>query len=204
MLAVCFMLFVFYTYLYPADPPCQEEGGGGRHDLGGSAERGQGGCGGYAVRLSSRSRDVKDKGSGMQVIRFGAVGFLNTLIDFGMLNLLVLIFGATAGPPLVLCNVMAFAAASLNSYLLNKKWTFSEQSGSSLRQYLFFAAFAIGGLAVNSLVLYLLSTGLTRPSQLSPVLWVNMAKAGATAGSMTWNYLACRYIVFRKAAAARC
>lgn len=132
----------------------------------------------------------------MRIMRYGAVGVLNTLIDFAVLNLLMVLFGATRGVPLVLCNAAAFFVASLNSYFLNKNWTFAHKGRASLRQYLVFLALAVGGLAINSLVLYLVVAAFTRPAWLSPTLWVNVAKAFATAGSMTWNYLACRYVVF--------
>jgi putative flippase GtrA len=132
----------------------------------------------------------------MKVVRFGVVGVLNTLIDFAVLNLLLVLFGVTTGWPLVLCNAVAFLAASLNSYWLNKKWTFAQKGRATLRQYLVFLALAGSGLLINSLVLYLLVTGLTRPSWLSPILWINVAKAAASGASLVWNYLAYRYVVF--------
>lgn len=132
----------------------------------------------------------------MKVVRFGVVGVLNTLIDFAVLNLLLVLFGVTTEWPLVLCNAVAFLTASLNSYWLNKKWTFAQKGRATLRQYLVFLALAGSGLLINSLVLYLLVTGLTRPSWLSPILWINVAKAAATVASLVWNYLACRYVVF--------
>jgi putative flippase GtrA len=134
----------------------------------------------------------------MKVVRFGVVGVLNTLIDFAVLNLLLALFGVTKGWPLVLCNAAAFLTASLNSYFLNKKWTFAQKGRASLRQYLAFLALAAGGLLINSLVLYLLATGITPPPWLTPTLWVNVAKVGATGASLVWNYLACRYVVFGK------
>lgn len=132
----------------------------------------------------------------MKVVRFGVVGVVNTLIDFAVLNLLLALFGVTAGAPLVLCNAAAFIAASLNSYFLNKKWTFAQKSRATLRQYLAFLVLAVGGLLINSLVLYALVTSLPLPSGFSPTLWVNIAKVGATAASLVWNYLACRYVIF--------
>jgi putative flippase GtrA len=134
----------------------------------------------------------------MKVVRFGVVGALNTLIDFAVLNLLLALFGVTRGWPLVLCNAAAFLTASLNSYFLNKNWTFVQKGRASLRQYLAFLALAAAGLLINSLVLYLLVTGFTRPSWLTPTLWVNVAKAGVSGASIAWNYLACRYVVFGK------
>jgi putative flippase GtrA len=131
----------------------------------------------------------------MRVIRFGAVGGVNTLIDFGILNLLMWVTGITGGSGLVLCNAAAFAAASLNSYFMNKGWTFGDESKVSPAQYALFLAFSGGGLAVNSGVLYLL-TALPVAEEFSPILWANGAKAGATAASMVWNFLTYRRYVF--------
>jgi putative flippase GtrA len=128
------------------------------------------------------------------------VGVLNTLIDFATLNILVAIWGAAGGFPLVLCNAVAFLVASLNGYFLNKKWTFAEKGDSSLKQYSFYLILTIGGLIINSLMLYLIVSTFPRPTSFSSTLWVNVAKIGATAASMSWNYLVCRYVVFRKRA----
>ena len=131
----------------------------------------------------------------MRVIRFGAVGGVNTLIDFGILNLLMWMTEITGGSGLLLCNAVAFVVASLNSYLMNKEWTFEEEAKGSSGQYALFLAFSTGGLAINSGVLYLL-TALPPGEAFSPILWANGAKAGATAASMVWNFLTYRRFVF--------
>lgn len=134
----------------------------------------------------------------MQMIRFGAVGGINTLIDFGILNLLMLMTGITGGSGLILCNVVAFIVASLNSYLMNRDWTFKDGSKGRAGQYFLFLVFAIGGLAVNSAGLYFLMA-LPLDGTLSPILWANGAKAAATAASMVWNFLTYRRFVFARA-----
>jgi putative flippase GtrA len=131
----------------------------------------------------------------MQAIRFGAVGGVNTLLDFGILNLLMWITGITSGSDLLLCNAGAFILASLNSYLMNKGWTFENESKGSPGRYALFLAFSTGGLAINSGVLYLL-TAFPLEGMSSSMLWANGAKAGATAASMVWNFLTYRRFVF--------
>jgi len=135
----------------------------------------------------------------MRIVRFGTVGALNTLIDFAILNLLLALFAVTGGLPLMVCNATAFLAASLNSYFLNRKWTFAQQDAATLRQFLLFFTLTTGGLLVNTLVLYGLVSGLPQPSGMSNLLWVNVAKVVATAASLIWNYLAYRHVVFGEA-----
>jgi putative flippase GtrA len=126
------------------------------------------------------------------------VGVVNTLIDFGILNSLVLWFGVSGGWGLLLCNGVSFTAASLNSYLMNRKWTFGEEGEASPGQYLFFLSFALGGLLVNTCVLYLLTRVVLNGETLHPILMVNLAKVCATLAGMTWNFLAFRFIVFHR------
>lgn len=126
------------------------------------------------------------------------VGVLNTLIDFGILNLLFLWSGASGGWELLLCNGVSFTAASLNSYLMNRKWTFGDAGEASTGQYLFFLTFALGGLLVNTGVLYLLTRVVLVGESLHPILMVNLAKVCATLAGMTWNFLSFRFIVFHR------
>ena len=59
-----------------------------------------------------------------QVAKFALVGVLNTAIDFGILNLLILITGFTAGAGIGIINIPSFTLAILNSYIWNRKWVF--------------------------------------------------------------------------------
>lgn len=134
----------------------------------------------------------------MQIFRFGMVGVLNTLIDFLVLNILLWSLGIDSGRTLVVCNGVAFFAASLNSYLCNKRWTFADKGRETVRQYLLFILFSVGGLIVNTLVLYLFTTVLPLGTGTSSLLQVNIAKVFATVASMAWNYLTYRRFVFER------
>ena len=123
-------------------------------------------------------------GSLGRVLRFSAVGLLNTSID--MVVFLGLVWGL--GVPVVPANLAAFGVALANSYVLNRSWTFRDtgtqvSSGNIAR---FVASSSIGaGLATTALWL-LLRLGL-------PTL---AAKLLSIVVGMTWNYLAMRHLVF--------
>lgn len=142
---------------------------------------------------------VRGKDGRMQFAKFGAVGILNTAIDFLVLNLMLVVLGGASGASLVFSNSVAFLVASANSYVWNRKWTFSEGGSGSLKQFSFFLMLTLGGVIINTLILFWAVNGLERPSGLSPWLWVNLAKTGATAASMMWNYLAYKHLLFKKA-----
>jgi len=71
-------------------------------------------------------------------LKFGLVGMVNTLVDYTILNLLVFSLGVFAPAALVFCNVFSFLGANINSYVMNKRWTFEDRSGWSQNEYLVF------------------------------------------------------------------
>lgn len=63
-----------------------------------------------------------------QIARFGIVGVINTAIDFLVTNLLVFYTGAERALALVGISLLACGIATLNSYILNRNWTFSSSN----------------------------------------------------------------------------
>lgn len=138
--------------------------------------------------------------------KFGAVGVLNTAIDFGIYNLLSGVLKFT----LVQSNLVSTTVAMLFSFTANKQLVFKPGQGSVVRQgLLFFAVTAFG--------LYVLQTGaikLLTEIWLTPLalglsvahfigisghdqfLIKNGAKVVATALSLTWNYVMYKKVVF--------
>lgn len=54
--------------------------------------------------------------------KFGFVGCLNTLIDFGVFSLLNSLFGVNY----IISQIVSYSAGTLNSYFCNKFWTFKD------------------------------------------------------------------------------
>lgn len=140
-----------------------------------------------------------------QVGKFVAVGFLNTAIDFGVLNLLSFLSGVTAGFVVGGVNIPGFIVAVSNSYLWNKLWVFKSESekGSPAREGLFhdfpifFAVSAIG-LLLNSGMVILITTFVSPPFAVGAEAWLNVAKVIATVVSLVWNFLGFKFLVFKK------
>lgn len=77
----------------------------------------------------------------LQFIKFGIVGVMNTLVDFLVFTLLVLLFGGKSDN-LFLTGVFTFIAyvcGVLNSFLLNSRWTFKQEYRSTKLEKLMFA-----------------------------------------------------------------
>ncbi len=136
---------------------------------------------------------------GSQFIKFAVVGVINTGIDFLILNILSKITGINSGNGLIPLNIVSFAAATTNSYFLNKHWSFSDNSNyDTEKKFSLFLAVSIVGALLNTGVLRFITTNVHPMFGLSPKLWLNVAKLAATGVSLVWNFIGYKLFVFKK------
>jgi len=148
-----------------------------------------------------------------QFARFVVVGFLNTGVDFFVLNILMWVTGIYQGKWIFFLNTISFSVAVTNSYFWNKYWTFKAKGEVwAPRQISQFIFVTIIGAGINSGIVYFLTTffppffGIPKIYGISQIfgfslgkeLWANVAKAAATAISLFWNFLGYKFIVFKK------
>ena len=134
-----------------------------------------------------------------QFAKFAVVGGINTLIDFIVLNVEMSLTGITSGPYMYILNSISFSVATVNSYFMNKHWTFEDrtrqQEGTKFSQFL---AVSIVGVIINSTVVFLITSYTSPMFGLSDQLWANVAKLMATAISLIWNFVGYKIWVFKK------
>ena len=120
----------------------------------------------------------------IRVIRFGLVGVVNTLIDLVLFSLLV----QGAALALLPANILSYGTGIVNSFLMNRAWTFNHRSrGKALwRSFSFFIGINLLGLALSTLLVLLLS------QIVSPIT----AKVISVPLVFVWNYLASRHLAF--------
>jgi len=135
-----------------------------------------------------------------QISKFVIVGVINTGIDFAVLNALLFSTKIYSGRWLILFNSISFSAAVINSYFLNKYWTFKSQSGedSKAKQFSQFLIISVIGISINDAIVYGLATFTSPLFGFSAQMWTNVAKLFATAASMVWNFIGYKFIVFKK------
>lgn len=135
----------------------------------------------------------------LQFGKFAAVGTLNTLINFAVLNTLILMTGIAGGWGFSGFSVLAFLVATTNSYFWNKFWTFQSRIPVGLQEYVRFALFTFGGVILNSGTASFIVRGIGVPNGMTLELWANVGALGGVAVSFLWNFIAYRRIVFRAA-----
>lgn len=129
--------------------------------------------------------------------RFFIVGALNTVIDFGMLNLLSSATGIAAGLLLGGINIPGFLVAIINSFLWNKLWVFREGAGNLWAQFPKFFAVTLVGLLVNSGIVIFFTTYLAPSTGLPANIALNIGKLLATVISLVVNFLGYKFFVFQ-------
>lgn len=117
-----------------------------------------------------------------RLIRFCIVGGVNTLIDFGVF--FGLHFGL--GVWVMVAHVTGAVLAIINSYVLNKSWTFGDTSPHSRSQITKFVSVSVAGLLLSSLTIFLCKM----------VMDTLPAKIVAVFVSLFWNYFGNRFFVF--------
>ena len=151
-------------------------------------------CGGIALigrsplgRIGPVSRAVnRVAGNPKELVRFvkfALVGTLGAVIDFGLLNLLVLAFDIQK----VWANTCSFSAAVASNFTWNRLWSFPESRHRPIKTQLpQFALVNVIGLAINQVVFLGLDSYVFGP--LFGRLGYNLAKAIAIIIVLFWNY----------------
>lgn len=133
---------------------------------------------------SQRGMNTKEL---QRFLRFLVVGTIGFAVDFGILNLLVLVFDMNV----LVANTVSFSLAVLSNFTWNRLWTYPDSRTKPLRSQLIqFSAVNIAGWGINTGVLAALTPVF---SALVGRLGYNLAKAIATIIVLFWNFFVNRY-----------
>jgi len=130
-----------------------------------------------------------------QFLRFGLVGCLNTTIDLLVLNSLLWLCPGQGTARLLLFNTIAYTCGALNSFALNRYWTFQRPGRPKAREAARFILITLAAIACNDLILWFMSK-ILHPAYFNPTLWTNISKVAAIGGTILISYLGMRLWVF--------
>jgi len=134
-----------------------------------------------------------------QAGKFISVGILNTMIDWGVLNVLMLLTGIVAGNGYKIFKGISFLVAVFNSFIWNKLWTFKKQdTGKTQKELIQFLTFSVIGFIINVGVASFVVDIIGPKAGISKELWGTVGAAAATVFSMTWDFIVYKFIVFKK------
>lgn len=120
----------------------------------------------------------------MKFLKFGAVGFSGLFVDFGLTYL----FKEWLGIQKYVANAIGFMTAATSNYILNRIWTFQSENPNVAFEYSEFVVIALIGLAINTLILWVLVSRWQLNFYLSKVF--------AIAVVTVWNFFANLLVTF--------
>lgn len=130
-----------------------------------------------------------------QLIRFALIGILNTGVDIVLLNLLLWRFPTHSANLLLGYNSLAYTLGAINSFYLNKYWTFRQRKKIAGSEVLRFALLSLLGIFCNDGIIWIVARVL-HPLIASNFLWANASKVVAIIGTATISYVGMRLWVF--------
>lgn len=149
----------------------------------------------------------------IQLVKFALVGVLNTLVDFLVYTLLVLIFGVSENNAFMvgLFTLIAYACGVLNSFILNTRWTFRQEYKRTVKEIIMFIVVNIVSWGLSYLLVWLFSKhvfagsaitewvcsliGFTTPEKVSKIVSI-LSKLLATPFVIIVNFLGNKLLVF--------
>lgn len=119
-----------------------------------------------------------------EVGRFAVVGLINLGIDLAVFSIALYVLDLH----LIVANTIAYSVATVNSYAMNKYWTFAGRSAPevSATEFTRFVLFNLVGLALSNVAVFIFAKFVL------PIV----AKLGAVGVTFVWNYLTIKRFVF--------
>ena len=116
-----------------------------------------------------------------QIMKFGVVGIIAFVIDYGLLMLLSQVFGVD---PLLSAGI-SFVVSVIFNYVASMRFVFTHKEGmSKTREFIIFVVLSVIGLGINELCIW---AGLMLLG--SDALMVTISKLFATFVVMIWNFV---------------
>ena len=86
----------------------------------------------------------------IQLIKFGIVGVIATLIDFGVLMLLKELMHVDV----LVASAVAFSVSVIANYILSMVFVFKGSDNGKAKEFVIFVALSIGGLLINQFIMW--------------------------------------------------
>lgn len=113
-----------------------------------------------------------------QIVKFGIVGVIAFIIDFGVMVFLTEVFGCDP----VVSATISFTVSVIFNYVASMRYVFSHKEGMSRRrEFVIFVVLSVAGLIINDALMWA-GTNLV-------LIDYRVVKIFATAVVMVWNFV---------------
>jgi putative flippase GtrA len=133
-----------------------------------------------------------------QFFGYGAVGLLNTFLNFLLVNGGIVLTGASKGPVFLLISAVAFCIIVGHSFLWNRYLIFVRDNPRELhREYIAFFLVSGATSLLNLSILHVMVDVIGPLWGFSAHIWANVALAVIIPVSVVCNFLGYKFFVFK-------
>jgi putative flippase GtrA len=145
---------------------------------------------------------LRYRAAARQFIKFGITGTIGAIVDFGTYNVLTRGFGLVAfytvfGQPIIIANNISVLLAIVSNFVLNKYWTFRDQSKRVVQQGASYFAFNAFTWVLNQILVSLLVFQVPLMETLFVSQKDNAAKVLAIGVILFINFFGSKFLIFR-------
>lgn len=131
--------------------------------------------------------------------KFAAIGFTNSAVDFGVLNLLIFYSGVSAGVLFPIFKGISFVISATHSYFWNKYWSFRAGSTEvSSQEFFKFFSVTVGAFLINVTVASIIVNIIGIKFGLSSEAWANVGALAGSATALIASFIGFKKVVFKK------
>lgn len=123
-----------------------------------------------------------------QLMKFGVVGVIASLIDFGVLYVLTEFLGINY----LVSSTISFLASVIFNYILSVKWVFVTAKTNKTKELLLFTVLSAVGLVINNLLMWVFVE--------KAGVYYMLAKVIATVVVMLYNFISRKILIEDKGA----
>jgi len=121
---------------------------------------------------------IKENKLMMQILKFGIVGGIATVIDFAVFFILHEVLGINT----IISNICSFTVSVIYNYIASIKWVFDvDESKNKKTQFILFIVFSLIGMGINTAIVYICTDVMK--------LYSMIGKVVATGVVMVFNFI---------------
>ena len=123
----------------------------------------------------------------MQIIKFGMVGGLCFLIDYGVMIFLTEVFNINY----LISSGISFTVSVIVNYILSMRFVFeTEKNDSAMKKFIIFVVLSVVGLIINQILMWILVDKIG--------IFYMISKIGATFIVMVYNFITRKLILEKR------
>lgn len=120
----------------------------------------------------------------VQFMRFALTGILNTLVHMAVFMLLYRL----AGMPVLAASALGYAAGVINSFVINRRWTFGVRGDGATTEFAKFLVVNLVSMTINLVLLQLLVDRHAMNPELAQVIAIAAALVVNYSGNRWWTF----------------